>query len=213
MFYEAEATYSSFLKCFCVHHQPHGFVDHKHKTTRWYSTQKPSVLVMVFGWLFECLFEDISSRLHPQGKGGPQAILCGRRLKSSQKSENVPTKQIQKSTIFERSVVYCSWTFCSKKCVFDTSCGTLNKGKLKKWTVPKFQLIAPKKCVTGPCTQWQKSVRRTDGEPDYPWSFPRTEPNHQMVCWYALLLGVRGGILAYFGMAGDFPRRRSVRRT
>ena len=23
MFYEAEATYSSFLKCFCVHHQPH----------------------------------------------------------------------------------------------------------------------------------------------------------------------------------------------
>ena len=23
MFHEAEATYSSFLKCFCVHHQPH----------------------------------------------------------------------------------------------------------------------------------------------------------------------------------------------
>ena len=46
MFYEAEATYSSFLKCFCVHHQPHGIVDHKPKTTRWYSTQKPSVLVM-----------------------------------------------------------------------------------------------------------------------------------------------------------------------
>ena len=74
----------------------------------------------------------VVTRLHPQGKGGPQAILCGRRLKSSPKSENVPTKQIQKSIIFERSVVYCSWTFCSKKCVFDTSCGTLNKGKLKK---------------------------------------------------------------------------------
>ncbi len=109
-----------------------------------------------------CLYPWCITRLHPQGKGGPQAILCGRRLKSSQKSENVPTKQIQKSIIFERSVVYCSWTFCSKKCVFDTSCGTLNKGKLKKWTVPKFQLVAdaltmpPKKCVPGPCRQWQK---------------------------------------------------------
>ena len=74
----------------------------------------------------------IFTRLHPQGKGGPQGFLCGRRLKSSQKSENVPTKQFQKLTVFERLTIYCSWTFDAKKCVFDTSCGTLNKGKLKK---------------------------------------------------------------------------------
>ena len=112
-----------------------------------------------------------NTRLHPQGKGGPQAFLCGRRLKSSQKSENVPTKQFQKLIVFERLVIYCSWTFDAKKCVFDTSCGTLNKGKLKKWTVPKFQLVAdaltmpPKKCGPGPCTQWQKwsKIRRGDG--------------------------------------------------
>ena len=101
------------------------------------------------------------TRLHPQGKGGPQAILCGRRLKSSQKSENVPTKQIKKPTIFERSAIYCSWTFDAKKCVFDTSCGTLINGKWKKWTIPKFQLfadaltVAPKNRVRGTSTRWQ----------------------------------------------------------
>ena len=111
---------------------------------------------------------DLYTRLHPQGKGGPQAILCGRRLKISQKSENVPTKQIQKSIIFERSAIYCSWTFDAKKCVFDTSCGTLINGKWKKWTIPKFQLfpdaltVSPKNHVTGASTQWRKwsKIRR-----------------------------------------------------
>ena len=104
-------------------------------------------------------YEKVFTRLHPQGKGGPQVILCGRRLKNSQKSENVPTKQIQKSIIFERPAIYCSWTFDAKKCVFDTSCGTLINGKWKKWTIPKFQLFAdaltvpPKKCVTGAAAQ------------------------------------------------------------
>ena len=122
------------------------------------------------------LFEDrgafpkltFPTRLHPQGKGGPQAILCGQRLKTWTKSENVPTKQIQKSTIFERSTIYCSWTFGAKKCVFDTSCGTLINGKWKKCTIPKFQLFAdaltvpPKNRVRGASTQWQKSqqIRR-----------------------------------------------------
>ena len=84
---------------------------------------RPVGVWLCSGWMgdFNTALALVLTRLHPQGKGGPQVFLCGRRLKSSRKSENVPTKQIKKSIIFERSVVYCSWTFCSKKCVFDTS--------------------------------------------------------------------------------------------
>ncbi len=76
-----------------------------------------------------CLFEPIGTpvliwietRLHPQGKGGPQAILCGQRLKTWTKNENTTTIRIQKSSVFERSAIYQSWTFWLKKCVFDRS--------------------------------------------------------------------------------------------
>ena len=62
-----------------------------------------------------------NTRLHPQGKGGPQAILCGQRLKTWTKNENTTTIRIQKSSVFERSAIYQSWTFWLKKCVFDRS--------------------------------------------------------------------------------------------
>ena len=61
------------------------------------------------------------TRLHPQGKGGPQAILCGQRLKMWTKNENTTTIRIQKSSVLERSSIYQSWTCWLKKCVFDRS--------------------------------------------------------------------------------------------
>ena len=59
------------------------------------------------------------TRLHPQGKGGPQVILCGRRLKSSQKSENVPTKQI-KNRSFSKDRPFTSRGLLMQKSVFLT---------------------------------------------------------------------------------------------
>ena len=47
--------------------------------------------------------------------------MCERRLNLCQKSENIPTEWIPKSSIFDRSSIYQSWTFDPKKCVFDRS--------------------------------------------------------------------------------------------
>ena len=78
----------------------------------------------------------LMTRLHPQGKGGPQVILCERRLKSCQKSEKIPTEWIPKSSIFDRSSIYQSWTFDPKKCVFDRFLGERRRYVFAKLTDP-----------------------------------------------------------------------------
>ena len=76
------------------------------------------------------------TRLHPQGKGGPQVILCERHLNLWQKSENVPTEWTPKSSIFDRSSIYQSWTFDRKKCVFDMLLGEQRRYVFAKRTDP-----------------------------------------------------------------------------
>ena len=80
----------------------------------------------------------VSTRLHPQGKGGPQVILCERRLNLCQKSENIPTEWTPKSSIFDRSSIYQSRTFDRKKCVFDRFLGERRRYVFAKLTGPVF---------------------------------------------------------------------------
>ena len=49
------------------------------------------------------LFHRICIRFHPQSKCGSQVFLCGRRLKGSQKSENVPNRSKNRPFSKDRS--------------------------------------------------------------------------------------------------------------
>ena len=111
----------------------------------------------------------IKTRLHPQGKGGPQVILCERRLNLCQKCENIPTEWTPKSSIFD-SRPFTSRGLLIEKSVFLAGRVLRDVGMfLQNWLIHWFQLIAdaltmpPKKCVPGAAAQWQngrKSVRR-----------------------------------------------------
>ena len=113
---------------------------------------------------------NIITRLHPQGKGGPQDILCERRLNLGQKSEKIHTKWIPKSLFFERASIYQSGTFDPKKCVFDSSLAARRRYVFAKLTDPLISTdrgcldyATQKLCHTGAAAQWQnagKSVRR-----------------------------------------------------
>ena len=59
------------------------------------------------------------TRLHPQGKGGPQAILCGRRLKNSQKVKTYLQNR-SKNRSFSKGRPFTSRGLLMQKSVFLT---------------------------------------------------------------------------------------------
>ena len=97
-----------------------------------------------------------NTRLHPQGKGGPQVILCGRCLKMCQKSENVPTERIKKSSI-STDRPFTTRGLLIKKCVFERFLAARRRYVFAKLTGPLISTdrgcldYATQKMCTGCC--------------------------------------------------------------
>ena len=114
--------------------------------------------------------------------------MCERRLKSCKKCEKIPTEWIPKSSIFDRSSIYQSWTFDPKKCVFDRFLGERRRYVFAKLTDPVISTghgcldCATQKVCPRRAAQWQnagKSVAVVVGGRTLPTSLFKRRP-HKM---------------------------------